>query len=90
MTREEHMLMLTLYGRQVAKFNVLIEILKARGVLESDDLEAFRLAALEDNEKLVNLVQEAWKVYQSSAVNLGIDTGLQGGPFLPNMGKSEV
>lgn len=83
MTPQEHYLMLVLYGRQNAKFNILVEILIARGVLESDDLEAFQQAALYEGTEFVAGIEKVWKEYQSIAESLQLDTGLQGGPFPP-------
>jgi hypothetical protein len=84
MTPQEHYFVMMLQARQNAKFNVLYEALKASGVVQPDDLEAYRLYMLEEKpEKAVEWIEKTWKAYQSTAVSLGITTGLEGGPFPP-------
>jgi len=84
MTPQEHLFMLLLFARQNAKFNTLVEVLRASGVVLSDDLEAYRNYTREEKpEQLGELVQQAWAAYQATAASLGITTGLEHGPFLP-------
>jgi len=74
--------MLLLYARQNAKFNVLFEALKAGGMIQPDDLEAYRRYTLEEKpEEVAAWIEKAWRAYQSTAASLGITTGLEHGPI---------
>jgi hypothetical protein len=73
--------MLSMYAMQTAKYNLLVEILKTRGVLDSDDLLAFRAHVAEETQEHREWFREAWKAYQATAANLDITTGLES--FLP-------
>lgn len=73
MTRQEHLFMLTIFAMQNAKYNRLIEILKTRGVLEGDDLQAFRAIVPEEVRERLEWFQEA----QTTAAGLGVTTGLE-------------
>jgi hypothetical protein len=66
MTRQEHLFMLTIFAMQNAKYNRLIEILKTRGVLEGDDLQAFRAIVPEEVRERLEWFQEAWETYQTT------------------------
>jgi len=82
MTPQEHSLMLMLYAKQNLKFNVPFEALKASGVLQPDDLEAYHRYAFEETpEQLAEWIHKAWRVYQSTAATLGVATGLDDGPI---------
>jgi hypothetical protein len=77
MTRQEHLFRLTIFAMQNAKYNRLIEILKTRGVLEGDDLQAFRAIVPEEVRERLEWFQEAWETYQTTAAGLGVTTGLE-------------
>jgi hypothetical protein len=79
MTAQEHVFMLSMHAMQSAKFNTLVEVLKTRGVLDDDDLQAFSHAAEETREHQ-EWFQNAWRAYQGIAKGLGVTTGLQDVP----------
>jgi hypothetical protein len=81
MTPQEHLFMLTMYARQSVKLNVLLEILKTRGILDADDLAAFLAHVAEETKEHREWFLEAWKTYQSTAASLHITTGLEDFPF---------
>jgi hypothetical protein len=76
MTRQELLFMLTIFAMQNAKCNRLIEILKTRGILESDDLQVFGAIVPEEVRERLEWFEEAWKAYQTTAAGLGVTTGL--------------
>jgi len=80
MTPQEHLFMFTLYARQSAKFNILFEILKTRGVVEADDLQAFLAHEVEEAHQHYEWALDAWKSYQFVAEGLGVTTGLENSP----------
>jgi hypothetical protein len=77
MTPQEHLFMLTMYARQSAKFHVLFEILRTRGIVEADDFSAFLAHVAEETHENQEWIREAWKTYQSTAASLGVTTGLE-------------
>ena len=81
MTPKEHLFMLSMYAMESAKYNLLVEILKTRGILNDDDLQAFRAHVAEETQEHRKWFREAWKTYQATAANLDITTGLES--FLP-------
>jgi hypothetical protein len=81
MTQQEHLFMLSLYAMQSTKYNLLVEILKTRGVLEDDDIQAFRAHVVSETQEHREWFREAWKAYQVTAASLGLTTGLEN--FLP-------
>ena len=84
MTTEEHLLMLTLYARQNAKFNILYECLKSQGAIADGDLQAYQaLFKEEKTEELSDWMSQSWAAYQSTAASLGITTGLLDLPERP-------
>jgi hypothetical protein len=80
MTQQEHLFIFTLYARQSAKFNILFEVLKTRGVVEADDLQAFLAHEVEEAHEHYEWVYDAWKSYQFVAAGLGVTTGLEDSP----------
>lgn len=80
MTPQEHLFMLTMYARQSAKFHVLFEILKTRGVCDADDMIAFFAHVAEETQEHREWFRLAWETYQSTAASLGVTTGLGDAP----------
>lgn len=83
MTPQEHLFMLTMYAKQNAKFNVLFEVLKTRGVVDADDLTAF-LTHAEGTQESFEWTRKTWETYQSTAAILGVTTGLGNAPASQN------
>jgi hypothetical protein len=79
MTPQEHIFMLSMHAMQSAKFNTLVEILKTRGLLDDDDLQAFSHAAQETQEHREWFLN-SWNAYLAIAKGLGVPTGLQDAP----------
>ena len=77
MTSQEHAFMLSMYAMQSSKFNILVEILKTRGVLDDDDLQAFQAHVAEETQDPHEWFLKAWESYQLAARNLGVTTGLE-------------
>jgi hypothetical protein len=76
MTPQEHLFMFTLYAKQSIKYNVLVEILKTRGVVDDDDLQAFFAHEIEQAKHYPEWTQQAWETYRLTAQGLGVLTGL--------------
>jgi len=64
--------------RQYQYVKTLIEILKSRGVLESDDFRAFQSLVFLDEASNNALLRQATQEYLSLAKNLEVDTGIEG------------
>jgi hypothetical protein len=78
MTAEDQLLLFTLYAQQTAKFNLLYELLKSRGIVEGDDLDAYlELFKLEKREQLDSWMAKSWASYQSILAGLGIALAVQ-------------
>ena len=77
MTTQDHLFALIMYARQSAKFHLLFEILKTRGVVEADDMLAFLSHAADETDEAQEWFYEAWKTYQATAKSLGVTTGLE-------------
>lgn len=80
MTLQEHLFMFTLYARQSVKYNILIEVLKTRGIIEGDDLDAFLAHDVQEAHEHYEWTLQAWKSYQYVAQGLGVTTGLEDQP----------
>lgn len=77
MTKEEHLLMISLFTKQVQFVKVILEILKSRGIVEHDDPAAFESAVRLDPESNAALIEQAKVAYVRLARGLGIQTGLE-------------
>jgi hypothetical protein len=63
MTAEEHKLLVLMFGMQAQRINILLEILRAKGIAEEDDFKAFEFASRSDvpaNAELAQEVSELW------------------------------
>lgn len=72
--------MLLMFARQQEAIGILIDVLKSRNILTSDDDKAFAHAEHLDPKRLVHFAVQAWSDYQKLAAQLGIATGLEKGP----------
>jgi hypothetical protein len=79
MTREEHLLIVTMLGRQQLLIKLLIELLRSNGIISSDDLQAFEFVLRQDAASNEALLREVRGVYREMAEGLGLDTGLKPG-----------
>jgi hypothetical protein len=70
MTAEEHALIVWMFGHQAQKIDVLLKMLKSKGIIEDDDFKAYQFAvrsdapanaalALETSTLWANLCQKA-------------------------------
>jgi hypothetical protein len=48
MTAEEHKAIVSMFAFQQQKINLLVSVMKSKGILEADDLSAFEFAARAD------------------------------------------
>ena len=77
MTTNEHYLVITVLARQYQYVKTLIQILKSRGVLETDDFRAFQSLVVLDEASNDALLHRATEEYLTLAQNLGVDTGIE-------------
>lgn len=80
MTKKEHELMLLMFARTQQIFGILTEVLTSRGILTGDDAKAFSHATHYDDAKTWKFVLQAWRDYQSAAIQSGVVTGLESEP----------
>ena len=78
MTPEEHKLMLYMFVKQMSLFRALLESLKAKGVLEIDDLQAYEALIRSTDELGASVYREVAGYYSGFATSLGIDDQLPG------------
>lgn len=78
MTHEEHKLMLYMFVKQMSLFRALLESLKAKGVLEPDDLQAYEALIRSSDELSQPVFDEVAGYYSSFATHFGIENQLPG------------
>jgi hypothetical protein len=76
MTPEEHRLMLFMLTNQLQALKALVEALKAKGVLDSDDLSAYGAFVESEDAISRDLLMTVLTRYKGHAKTLGIQTGL--------------
>lgn len=76
MTKEEHLLMIGVFTKQAQFIKIILEILKSRGIVEHDDMEAFESVVRLDLDSNDALFQDAQAAYVRLAKWCGIETGL--------------
>ncbi len=76
MTKEEHLLMISLFTKQAQFIKIILEILKSRGIVEHDDPAAFESAVRLDLDSNAALFQQTKAGYVRVAKGLGIEAGL--------------
>ena len=79
MTREEHLLILTMLARQRLLIKLLIDLLRSRDIILDDDLQAFEFALRQDAASNGDVVREVKAAYLAMAESVGLDTGLKPG-----------
>ncbi len=72
MTREQHLLLITLFAKQNQSLRVIVEMLQSRGVISADDGLAFQAAVALDLERTSAIFEEAKAAYVQLARALGI------------------
>lgn len=80
MTRDEHVLMLSLFTKQTQFIKMLLDMLKSRGIVDQSDLPAFEFSVRLDAASNVALFEQAKEKYLALAKGLGIETGLENLP----------
>jgi hypothetical protein len=76
MTREEHLLILTMLARQQMQIKLILDVLRSREIVSSDDLKAFDFAVRQDADAKLVLLRQVKEVYLSVAAEVGVDTGI--------------
>lgn len=76
MTTAEHQLIVEMFKNQRLIFDILIELLKSRGVVQSGDLAAFDALVSQSEAHRDELERQVGEEYQRSATILGVQTGL--------------
>jgi hypothetical protein len=72
MTPEEHLLLITMFAKQARQIKVLSEVLKSRGILQGDDLEAFTASVKWDAPSLANLLAETMQEYEATCKAMNV------------------
>jgi hypothetical protein len=71
MTKQEHMLMMSMFAVQLHLTNTLANILKSRDIATDDDLQAFADLSLERESEAMNSIIAAYgKLAQSMGVRI--------------------
>lgn len=83
MTKEEHMLVLSLFTKQSQMIKVLLDIMKSRGIIAGDDARLYEFSQNLDMTSNVAIFEEAKAKYLALAKGLGIQTGLENLPPIP-------
>jgi hypothetical protein len=80
MTKEEHLLVLSIFVKQAQWVNMVHAMLKSRGIIEADDLPAFDFSTRLDIPANVSLFEQVKASYIQLAKGLRIETGLENLP----------
>jgi hypothetical protein len=70
MSPQEHLLMLTLFTKQLQQIKVIVNVLKSRAILQADDAQAFESATILDHESNAAIFAEAKAAYVKLAKGL--------------------
>jgi hypothetical protein len=76
MTREEHLLILTMLTRQQLLTKVILDLLRSREIVADDDVAAFEFAVRQDAASNPVLLRQVKEVYLTVASELGVNTGI--------------
>lgn len=76
MTREEHMLILTMLAKQQQTIKAMGDLLRSRDLASEDDLKAFEFAATQDTPANAVLLRRVKGFYLRMARQFGVQTGL--------------
>jgi hypothetical protein len=77
MTKQEHLLIITLFTKQMQFIKILVNLLKSNGIATQDDVNAFGFATALDMQSNLALFRDASTSYVQLAKGLGIETGIE-------------
>lgn len=80
MTREEHLLMVSMFTQQMLAMRGIVNILMSRGLAEHDDWRASVIAGMLDRQTWEGVDRDTEEAYSTIAKTLGVDTGLSDSP----------
>jgi hypothetical protein len=72
MTSREHILLITMFSKQLQLIKTLAEILRSRGVLDADDLAAFGALVRSDTDATLQMLEETKDLYLKAAKGFGV------------------
>jgi hypothetical protein len=72
MTDKEHALMIMMFTRQTQYIQMLLDLLKSREIIQTDDIPAFDFAVRNDPDSVVAL-HEVSGLYRAFANRLGLE-----------------
>jgi hypothetical protein len=75
-TKQEHTLMISMFVKQQMFIKMLIEVLRSRGLVSGDDLQAFEFSVNADMPATEQLFSDMTALYTKVATAMGIDTSL--------------
>jgi hypothetical protein len=73
MTKQEHLLMITMFAKQLQTTKILLQIMRSREIITADDERAFQSLVNEDSAGNAALMRDAANAYAGFAIKLGID-----------------
>jgi hypothetical protein len=77
MTRDEHLMVLTMLARQQMQIKLILDVLRSREIVSGDDLKAFDFAVRQDAESKLSLLRQVKEVYLAAAAEVGLETGIK-------------
>jgi len=77
MTNAEHSLMIAMFVKQAQLIKTLIEVLKSRGLVSGDDLQAFEFRVNTDSPSNKQLLLQTTSLYLEAAKAVGVETGIE-------------
>jgi hypothetical protein len=72
MTPQEHELMATMFAKQLRYIELLVQILRSRGIVEGDDLAAFLSLVRADQGNKTAALRAAKAEYRKAAKEIGL------------------
>ncbi len=72
MTQKEHALMIAMFVREAKLIKIILEILRSRGIVETDDPAAFEALVRLDPKVISDLIDATEAVYWQTAKALGV------------------
>jgi hypothetical protein len=77
MTPQEHTLLIGMFTRQMQATEAIFQILKSKGVIESDDPNAFTFSVRKDAASNEVLLRQCSRDYELAAKLAGVQLGLE-------------
>jgi hypothetical protein len=77
MTKQEHLLLIVLLTKQAQVIQMLVSLLKSRGIATEDDMSAFQFATVSDQQLNVALFRQTSRDYVALAKGLGLEVGIE-------------